>query len=83
MDNLVSISSARANLPKLVKTVSSRLERYILTINNKPKAVILSLEEVEALEETAEILSEPNARKEILIGVKQAKKGLVIPLSKL
>jgi len=83
MTNLINISSARENLPNLVSKVSKTLERFLITVNNKPKAVLLSLDELESLEETAEILSIPGAEKSIKEGLKQVKEGKGKPLSDL
>ncbi len=79
MTNLVAISDARANLPELVNKVSENLERFVITINGQPKAVLVSEEELESLEETAEILAIPGAKEAIRNGLKQVKKGEVRP----
>lgn len=83
MDNIISISDARANLPDLVKKVNENLERVTITINGKPKAVLVSEEELASLEETAEILAIPGAKKRIIRGAKEIKKGKFINLSDL
>lgn len=83
MDNLISISDARANLPDLVKKVNENLERVIITINGKPKAVLVSEEELSSLEETAEILAISGAKKRIIRGAKEIKKGKFVNLSDL
>ena len=74
MNNLISISDVRANLPELVTQVSNTMGRIIITVNGQPKATLVSAEELESLEETAEILSIPGAKESILRGLKQAKK---------
>ncbi|MEK7558855.1 MAG: type II toxin-antitoxin system Phd/YefM family antitoxin [Patescibacteria group bacterium] len=81
MSNFVSISNARANLPDLVDKVDKYMNRVIITVNGKPKATLISADELESLEETAEILAIPGAKKSIMEGLKQAKKGQGIPLS--
>lgn len=83
MRNLIPISDARANLPNLVSKVSENLERVVITVNGQPKAILVSAEELESLEETAEILAIPGARESILRGEQDAKAGKVIPLSEL
>lgn len=83
MTNLVAISDARMNLPGLVNKVSKNLVRFVITINGQPKAVLVSEEELESLEETAEILAIPGAKVSIKKGLSQAKKGQGIPLSQL
>lgn len=78
----IAISDLRSNLPDIIDKVSESLSRVIVTVSGKPKAVVLSLEEIESLEETAEILSAPNAYEMIKKGEKQAKKGQGVLLSK-
>ena len=75
MTNIISISDARNKLPALVNKVSEGLEKFLITVNNKPKAVILSVEEAESLEETAEILSISGALTSIRRGLKDIKAG--------
>ena len=83
MTDLITISDARANLPSIVNKVSEGLDRFLITVNNKPKAVILSVEELESLEETAEILAIPGALRSIEEAQKQIKKGQFITLDEL
>ena len=83
MNNPIAISDARANLPKLVDDVSKNIDRVIITVNGDPKAVMLSLEELEALEETAEVLTIPRIKEDIKQSRRQIKKGQFIPLSAL
>lgn len=83
MNNLISISAVRANLPELVTQVSNTMGRVIITVNGQPKATLVSAEELASLEETAEILSIPGAKESILRGLKQAKKNKGTPLSDL
>lgn len=75
MTNIMPISDVRENLPNLVDKIDKADERVIITVNGKPKAIMLNLEELETLEETAEILAIPGAREEIMRGLKEAKKG--------
>jgi prevent-host-death family protein len=72
--NIVAISQFRDNLPQLIDEVASYMKRFIITVSGKPKAVVLSLEELESLEETAEILTIKGAEQTIKKGLKQAKK---------
>lgn len=76
MNNLISISDARANLPDLVTKVNDTLDRITITVNGQPKATLISAEELESLEETAEILAIPGAKDSIIRGLKQAKMSL-------
>ncbi len=79
----MSISDVRANLPDLVTKVSDTLDRVTITVNGQPKAILVSAEELESLEETAEILAIPGAKRSIKQGLKEAKKGKGTPISNL
>lgn len=83
MSSLMSISDVRANLPDLVTKVSDTLDRVTITVNGQPKAILVSAEELESLEETAEILAIPGAKRSIKQGLKEAKKGKGTPISNL
>jgi len=62
-------------LPKLIDDVAEYMKRFIISVSGKPKAVLISAEELESLEETAEILSDPQSFKSIMRGYRQAKAG--------
>ncbi len=83
MSDLMSISDVRSNLPELVSKVSNTLERVTITVNGKPKAILVSAEELESLEETAEILTIPHIKEDIKKSKKQIKNGEFIALSDL
>jgi prevent-host-death family protein len=83
MSDLMSISDVRANLPDLVSRVNNSLSRITITVNGQPKAILVSSEELESLEETAEILAIPGAKKSIKEGLREAKKGQGTPISAL
>ena len=80
MTNLIAISDARNNLPSLVNRINETLDRFFITVNGQPKAAILSIEELESIEETAEILAIPGARQSIKKGMADARKGKTISL---
>lgn len=79
----MSISDVRANLPDLVTKVSDTFSRVTITVNGQPKAILVSTEELESLEETAEILAIPHVKKDIAKSREQIKKGKFIALSDL
>lgn len=83
MSDFISISDARATLPDLINKISKNMERITITVNGKPKAVVLSPEELESLEETAEILAIPGALESIKKSKEQIKNGQFIELADL
>ncbi len=81
--NQLPISDVRADLPSLVDKVSKYFDRITITVNGKPKATLVSTEELESLEETAKIMAIPNIKKDIAKSREQIKKGKYIPLADL
>ena len=79
----MSISDVRANLPDLVSKVSNTLGRVTITVSGQPKAILVSAEELESLEETAEVLAIPGAKESIKQGLKEAKKNKGVSLAAL
>lgn len=75
MTQLIPISDARATLPDLVTHVSDTYSRAIITVNGKPKTVMISVEELESLEETAEVLAIPGIREDIRRSREEIKRG--------
>ena len=83
MTNVISVSDARNSLPNLVARVKKNMDRVVITVHGQPAATLVSAEELESLEETAEILSIPGAEESIERGLKDTSMGRVIPLSQL
>lgn len=79
----IAISDLRFNLPSVVDRISRNLERLTITVSGKAKAVLISKEELESLEETAEILAIPGALEAIKKGSKEAHNHKGIPFSKI
>ena len=52
----VPLSEAKARLPDLARRLRQQHERIILTRNGEPEAVLLSVDDLEGLEMTLEIL---------------------------
>jgi antitoxin YefM len=65
MDKTLPLANVKAHLSELVDGVESGHDRVILTRNGRPAAVILSPDDLEALEETLDLLSRPDALEEI------------------
>lgn len=83
MTNLISISDAREKLPNLISRVSKYMDRIVITVKGQPKATLISAEELESLEETAEVLAIPNIKRGIEKSREQIKKGEFVSLDDL
>ena len=58
MSETIPFTEAKAHLSDLVDRTSREHQRFILTRNGRPAAVLLSPEDLESLEETVEILQD-------------------------
>jgi prevent-host-death family protein len=59
MSDTLPLSSVKAHLSELVDRVEGQHDRVVLTRNGKPAAVLISHDDLESLEETLSILSDP------------------------
>jgi antitoxin YefM len=65
MSETLPLSEIKAHLSEIVDRVEGHHERVTLTRNGRPAAVLISPEDLEALEDTLELLADPAARSEI------------------
>jgi prevent-host-death family protein len=64
-DVVLPLAEIKKRLSEIVDGVAERHDRVVLTRNGRPAAVIISPDELESLEETLEILSDPKAMRAI------------------
>ena len=64
-DSVLSLSEIKKRLSEIVDGVEQRHDRVVLTRNGRPAAVIMSPDELESIEETMDLLSNPEAMREI------------------
>lgn len=55
------LAEVKSHLSELVGRVNSQHERVTVTVHGRPSAVLIATEDLESLEETIEILSDPDA----------------------
>ncbi len=75
MTKTLPITEARANLTDIVNRASNNLDEYIITVNGKPAAVIMSAREYEGWQETNEILADKKLMKELKQAEKEIEEG--------
>lgn len=61
----IPLADVKARLSAVLDEVRDTHERVVITRNGRPEAVLLSLSDLEALEETLDLLSTPGALEEI------------------
>lgn len=75
MSETVPFTEAKAHLSELVDRTSREHERFVVTRNGRPAAVILSPDDLESLEETVAILQDRPLLDSIQRSRRQAAEG--------
>jgi antitoxin YefM len=57
----LSLADAKAHLSEVVEGVEAEHRRVVITKHGRPSVVVLAVADLEALEETLDILSDPEA----------------------
>lgn len=65
MSQTLPLSDVKARFSEIVEAVSRTHERVIVTRNGRPAVVVVSADDLEAIEETLSILSDPEAMRAI------------------
>ena len=73
----VTYSNARQNLASLMNEVCSNHDSCVITRKRDQSVVLMSLDDYEALEETAYYLRSPANARRLLESITEAEKGLV------
>ena len=74
----IPLADAKARLSAVLDEVRDTHERVVITRNGRPEAVIISVSDLEALEETLDLLSTPGALDEIRAAEAEIVRGEVI-----
>jgi antitoxin YefM len=80
---IVPVREFRTNLSELLSDVADRRDHVLVTRNGKPAAALVPIDEYEALEETAEILSDSATLAAIETGIAELAKGNMVTLADL
>jgi antitoxin YefM len=80
MSKIVPVREFRTHLAELLDEVADRREHVTVTRRGRPAAVLVPVDEYEALEETAEILSDEPTLDTIRRGLDDLAAGEVVPL---
>lgn len=65
MTEALSLAEVKAHLSELVGRVSSQHDRVTVTVHGRPSAVLLSPDDLDALEETIALLSETDTLRQL------------------
>ena len=83
MTKTVPSREFRTNLAALLDDVVDRRDHVIVTRNGRPAAALVPIDEYDALEETAELLADPDAMAAIETGLEDLKAGDTLTLYEL
>ncbi len=79
----VPVREFRSRLSEFLDDVADRRDHILVTRNGRPAAALVPIDEYQALEETAEILSDPDAVAAIEAGLADLNRGDAVPLDSL
>ena len=80
MTKTVPVRELRSDLAHLLDDVADRREHVVVTRRGRPAAVLIPIDEYDALEETAEILSDPATLAAVEAGLAEVERGESVPL---
>lgn len=83
MAKIVPVREFRTKLSELLNDVADRRDHVLVTRNGKPAAALVPIDEYEALEETAEILSDSATLSAIEAGLADLARGETVTLDEL
>jgi prevent-host-death family protein len=65
MSEMMPLADVKAHLSELVGRVNTHHERVTVTVHGRPSAVLVAVEDLEALEETIAVLSDTEALRQL------------------
>ena len=83
MSKTVPVRELRSELSQVIDQVADLREHVIVTRRGRPAAVLVPVDEYEALEETAELLSDSEALTAIEEGRQEVERGETVTLDEL
>jgi antitoxin YefM len=69
------LAEVKAHLSELVSRVGGQHERVTVTVHGRPSAVLLAVEDLEALEETIAVLSDSEAMRQLVASDAELARG--------
>lgn len=75
MSETIPFSEAKSHLSELADRVEKEHERILVTRNGRPSFVVMSPDDLDSLEETLDILRDPDLVKSIAVSRDEAAQG--------
>ncbi|MGB6165406.1 MAG: type II toxin-antitoxin system Phd/YefM family antitoxin [Pseudonocardiaceae bacterium] len=74
----MSLADVKARLSELVSRVHAHHERITVTVHGRPSAVLIALADLEALQETLSVLSDPETLRRLVQSDAELARGEVV-----
>jgi prevent-host-death family protein len=78
MYNHITLKDLRPKLPKVIQSVDSKLDRFVISKNGIPVAVLLSIDDFESLIETLNEESDSKGLRRIRKAMQEVKRGKTV-----
>lgn len=65
MSSTLPLAEVKSHLSELVSRVNGQHERVTVTVHGRPSAVLMAVEDLESLEETIAVLSDPDTMRQM------------------
>ena len=78
----LTATNAKSKFLNLLRKAHELGEKFTITNNGEPYAVIMSTDEYEGLLETLAIIKDRRATRELLVSMKEARYGKTVPFEK-
>ncbi len=78
MAKTIPVREFRSNLAEVLSGVADRRDHVVVTRNGRPAAALVPIDEYQALEETAEILSDTETMSALQAGLDELARGETI-----
>ena len=75
MAETLSLAEVKAHLSEIVGRVSSQHDRVTVTVHGRPSAVLLSPDDLDALEETIAVLSDTDTLRQLVASDAELARG--------
>ena len=79
MPDTLPFSEVKARLSEMADRVERQRDRILVTRNGRPSFVLMSPDELESLEETLDIMSDPELVESLRTSIQEAAEGKHMP----